>query len=201
MSLLVTQLRRVTSCKIPVCFRPKIFIPQILDILFILLIFSFQQKLKIPQQKRRDNRNLKKQQRRSPKSQSTRPQNKRTSLLFQFPAFVWPASLHPRFHLLATTCHLHLLEAWALGQPGDFCSLTEQTSLIFQSEHNPETRTHGGCGATGVCSLLPVGRLASLKRDHFKEGYLFFFFNWSIVDLQSCVSFRCRAKWLSCTYV
>ena len=54
---------------------------------------------------------------------------------------------------------------------GDFCSLTEQTPPIFQSEHNPEIRTHGRCGAMVVCSLLPVGRLACLKREHSIEGY------------------------------
>ena len=29
----------------------------------------------------------------------------------------------------------------------------------------------------------------------------FFFFNWSIVDLQRCVSFSCAAKWFSYTYI
>ena len=33
-------------------------------------------------------------------------------------------------------------------------------------------------------------------------GFLFFFFNWHIVDLQCCASFWCSAKWLgyTCTY-
>ena len=30
---------------------------------------------------------------------------------------------------------------------------------------------------------------------------LFFFLNWSIVDLQCCVSFRCKAKWFRYTYI
>ena len=29
----------------------------------------------------------------------------------------------------------------------------------------------------------------------------FFFLNWSIVDLQYCVSFRCTAKWFSYSYI
>ena len=29
----------------------------------------------------------------------------------------------------------------------------------------------------------------------------FFFFNWSMVDLQYCVSLRCSAKWFDCAYI
>ena len=32
-------------------------------------------------------------------------------------------------------------------------------------------------------------------------SYSFFFFNWSIVSLQHCVSFRYTAKWFSYTYI
>ena len=44
--------------------------------------------------------------------------------------------------------------------------------------------------------------LAALTPHQVKKrpGWLTFFFNWSIVDLQCCVSFRCTAKWISYTY-
>lgn len=44
-----------------------------------------------------------------------------------------------------------------------------QTPLIFQSEHNPETRTHGGFGATDVS----VARLCSLESSARREAGLF----------------------------
>ena len=43
----------------------------------------------------------------------------------------------------------------------------------------------------GYCFALSVCLLSS---------FFFIFFNWSLVDLQCCVSFRCTAKWFSYTY-
>ena len=43
------------------------------------------------------------------------------------------------------------------------------------------------------CKQEPLFPLAFFKRN------IYIFFNWSIVDLQCCVSFRCSAKWFSYT--
>ena len=45
------------------------------------------------------------------------------------------------------------------------------------------------------CKQEPLFPLAFFKRN------IYIFFNWSIVDLQCCVSFRCTAKWFSYTYI
>ena len=48
----------------------------------------------------------------------------------------------------------------------------------------------------GACPNQDPGKILA--------GYLFicsFFFNWHMVDLQHCVSFRCRAKSISYTYI
>lgn len=85
----------------------------------------------------------------------------------------WLASLHLCFHLLATTCHLYLLETWASGQPGDFCSLTKHEHLSPSRLSTAlKARTHCGFGTTdvsAVCNLLPAGTLACLKLEHSKE--------------------------------
>ena len=44
-------------------------------------------------------------------------------------------------------------------------------------------------GLTGLVSLLP------------KLYALLFIFNWSIVDLQCCFSFRCKAQWFKYIYI
>ena len=59
--------------------------------------------------------------------------------------------------------------------------------------------------------LQPILCCTFLCRDHVYKNhrqsvllsifFLTFILYWTIVDLQCCVSFRCRAKWFSYTYV
>ena len=56
------------------------------------------------------------------------------------------------------------------------------------------------------CMLLSCNhRLFNLIFRAIKQGNQFYFivhvFNWSIVDLQCCVSFKCSAKQFSCLYM
>ena len=57
------------------------------------------------------------------------------------------------------------------------------------------------CSSLGLMifrwSDLKASKRKSLK---FSREILFFFLNWSIVDLQHCVNFCCTAKWLSYTH-
>ena len=54
-----------------------------------------------------------------------------------------------------------------------------------------------------VCSRFDYLGEALVTRECQVYGLLclFFFFNWNIVGLQCCVSFRYTAKWFNCTYI
>ena len=47
----------------------------------------------------------------------------------------------------------------------------------------------------------PASEAWSLNHWTAREVPYLVFFNWSIVNLQCCVSFRCTAKWFSYTYI
>ena len=52
--------------------------------------------------------------------------------------------------------------------------------------------------------LLPGlwNSLSQLKcRGSLETKESFFFFNWSLADLQCCINFRCTAKWFRCTHI
>ena len=82
------------------------------------------------------------------------------------------------------------LSSWCLGK-GNLSSDSKicQTSNTYpDSFMYPETMWH----RLGSFSLKPKSCLAEmLILVHNLE-----FFNWSVVDLQCCVSFRCMAKWV-----
>ena len=63
-------------------------------------------------------------------------------------------------------------------------------------------RSHRFSKQIGWCRIGWRGRWAKGKSPDWCQSFLFaFFFNWSIVDLRYCVSFRWTAKWFSYIYV
>lgn len=96
------------------------------------------------------------------KSLSRRP--RRTSS-FQLAAFVWLAGFHWCAHLLATTCHLYLLETRAHSQLGDFCSLTKQNTSHLPVGTQP--------WRPGLTTGLAGRHLCSLSSSAYREAGLF----------------------------
>ena len=84
------------------------------------------------------------------------------------------------------------LDLWWLQVP-----ITNFDCLEFIEDVKKGFRRLGWVSTKG-CFLKPF---PDIRLCHLFIFLIFNFFNWSIVDLQYCVSFRCTAKWFSYIYI
>ena len=67
-----------------------------------------------------------------------------------------------------------------------------------------EPPVHAGVVLRAVCAPSHLNFTTRVLNTHLQENragvICFFFFNWSIVGLQYCISFRCTVKWFSYLY-
>ena len=100
-------------------------------------------------------------------------------------------------------------KSWAGGDDDKVTfSPQPEPSATFTGPHTAPPQQHlAHCGnLTPTCGYLmmvcgpPLPPPLDWCQYILISIFSFFFFFWSTIDLQCCVSFRCAAKWIYCTY-